>query len=37
MDGFDKVRNDQATKHHQEWDNLCKEEEIFWRQKYRVQ
>jgi hypothetical protein len=25
------------TKYHQEWENLCKQEEIFWRQKSRVQ
>eukprot|EP00253_Pinus_taeda_P004077 PITA_04077 len=36
-DGLDKVRNDQVTKHHQDWENLCKEEEIFRRQKSRVQ
>eukprot|EP00253_Pinus_taeda_P028863 PITA_28863 len=36
-DGFDRVRNDQVTKHHQDWENLCKQEEIFWRQKSRVQ
>ena len=36
-DGFDKVRNDQVIKYHQGWENLCKQEEIFWRQKYRVQ
>eukprot|EP00253_Pinus_taeda_P028113 PITA_28113 len=37
IDGFDKDRNDQVTKHHQDWENLCKQEEIFWRQKSRVQ
>ena len=37
MDGFDKFRNDQVTKHHKDWENLCKQEEIFWRQKSRVQ
>lgn len=31
--GFDGERNDKANKHHQDWDNLCKQEEIFWRQK----
>ena len=36
-DGFDRVRNDQVTKHHQDWENLCKQEEIFWRQKSRVE
>eukprot|EP00253_Pinus_taeda_P005056 PITA_05056 len=36
-DGFDKVSNDKATKFQQDWENLCKEEEIFWRQKPRVQ
>lgn len=32
IDGFDETRNDQATKCNQEWENLCKQEEIFWRQ-----
>eukprot|EP00253_Pinus_taeda_P028885 PITA_28885 len=36
-EGFDKVKSDQVDKHHQEWENLCKQEEIFWRQKSRVQ
>eukprot|EP00253_Pinus_taeda_P018901 PITA_18901 len=36
-DSFDKDRNDQVTKHHQEWENLCQQEEIFWQQKSRVQ
>ena len=36
-ESFDKDKNDQVEKHHQEWENLCKQEEIFWRQKYRVQ
>jgi len=36
-DGFDEIRNDQVTKYHQEWEELCKQEEIFWRQKSRVQ
>lgn len=36
-EGFDKDKNDQVEKHHQEWENLCKQEEIFWRQKSRVQ
>eukprot|EP00253_Pinus_taeda_P016024 PITA_16024 len=36
-DGFYRARNDQATKLHQDWENLCKQEEIFWRQKSRVQ
>jgi len=35
-EGFDKNKNDQVEKHHQECEN-CKQEEIFWRQKYRVQ
>lgn len=35
-DGFDRARNDQATKLHQDWENLCKQEEMFWRQKSRV-
>jgi len=37
MDGFDKVRSDQVTKYHHDWENLCKQVEIFWRQKSRVQ
>lgn len=36
-DRFDKVRNDKATKFPQEWEHLCKQEEIFWRQKSRVE
>lgn len=36
-EGFDIVRSDQATKYHQTWEKLCKQEEIFWRQKSRVQ
>jgi len=36
-DVLDKIRNDQVPKHHQDWENLCKQEEIFWRQKSRVQ
>lgn len=36
-DGFDEIRNDQVTKYHQEWEELCKKEEILWRQKSRVQ
>lgn len=36
-DGFDKIKSEQAKKHNQEWENLCKQEEIFWKQKYRVQ
>ena len=36
-DGFDKVKSEQADKHNQEWENSCKQEEIFWRQKSRVQ
>eukprot|EP00253_Pinus_taeda_P012543 PITA_12543 len=34
--GFDKDINDQAEKYHQEWERLCKQEEIFWKQKSRV-
>eukprot|EP00253_Pinus_taeda_P030821 PITA_30821 len=37
MEGFDKAIGDQVDKHHQDWENLCKQEEIFWRQKSRVQ
>ena len=36
-DGFDRVRDEQVTKLHQGWENLCKQEEIYWRQKSRVQ
>eukprot|EP00253_Pinus_taeda_P018984 PITA_18984 len=36
-EGFDKEQNDLATKYHQDWDNLGKQEEILWRQKPRVQ
>ena len=31
-DGFDKVKSQQADQYHQEWEKLCKQEEIFWRQ-----
>jgi len=34
--GFDKDKNDQVEKYHQEWERLCKQEEIFWKQKSRV-
>jgi len=37
QDIFDKIKSEQVDKHHQEWENLCKQEEIFWRQKSRVQ
>eukprot|EP00253_Pinus_taeda_P034448 PITA_34448 len=33
--GFDGERNEQANNHQQEWEDLCKEEEIFWRKKSR--
>ena len=36
-DGFDGERSEKANKHQQEWEDLCKQEEIFWRQKSRVQ
>lgn len=36
-DGFDKIKSDHVEKHLHEWENLCKQEEIFWRQKSRVQ
>eukprot|EP00253_Pinus_taeda_P028919 PITA_28919 len=36
-EGFDKNKNDQVEKYHQEWEKLCKQEEIFWKQKSRVQ
>lgn len=37
IDGFDKDKSDQVSKCHQDWENLCKQEEIYWRQKSRVQ
>ena len=37
MEGFDKVKSEQVDKHHQDLENLCKQEEIFRRQKSRVQ
>eukprot|EP00253_Pinus_taeda_P019643 PITA_19643 len=30
-------KNEKSTKLQQEWENFCKQEEIFWRQKSRVQ
>eukprot|EP00253_Pinus_taeda_P017161 PITA_17161 len=36
QDGFNKDKNEQFDKLHHEWENLCKQEEIFWRQKSRV-
>eukprot|EP00253_Pinus_taeda_P003282 PITA_03282 len=36
MVGFDKVGNEKVTTLQQEWENFCKQEEIFWRQKSRV-
>eukprot|EP00253_Pinus_taeda_P014407 PITA_14407 len=36
-EGFDEDINKQADKHYLEWEHLCKQEEIFWRQKSRVQ
>lgn len=36
-DGFDKAKSEQADKHHLNWENLCKQEEILWRQKSRIQ
>ena len=35
-EGHDKDRSDQATNYQQQWENICKQEEIFWRQKSRV-
>ena len=37
MDGFVKVKSEQADKYHHEWDTICKQEEIFWKQNSRVQ
>eukprot|EP00253_Pinus_taeda_P025821 PITA_25821 len=37
LKGFDKDKNDLVEKHHKDWENLCKKEEIFWKQKSRVQ
>eukprot|EP00253_Pinus_taeda_P007194 PITA_07194 len=36
-DGFNEERKEQADYHQQEWEGLCKQEEIFWKQKSRVQ
>eukprot|EP00253_Pinus_taeda_P004501 PITA_04501 len=36
-EGFDKDKSDQVKKHQQDWENFCKQEEIFWIQKSRVQ
>lgn len=36
-DGFHKYKSEQADKYHMVWENLCKEEEIFWRQKSSIQ
>ena len=36
-DGFDNAKSEQANKYHLVWENLCKQEEIFWRQKSRIQ
>eukprot|EP00253_Pinus_taeda_P017458 PITA_17458 len=36
-EGFDKNKNEQVEKYHLEWEKLCKQEEIFWKQKSRVQ
>lgn len=37
-EAFDKKKNDQVEKYHQEWEKLCKQEEIFWKKiKSRVQ
>eukprot|EP00253_Pinus_taeda_P023924 PITA_23924 len=36
-DGFDKNKSEQAEKLNLDWENLCKQEEIFWRQKSRIQ
>lgn len=35
-EGCDKNKNEQVEKYHLEWEKLCKEEEIFWKQKSRV-
>lgn len=36
-DGFDKDSNEKSTKLQHDWENLCKQEDMFWRQKSRVQ
>eukprot|EP00253_Pinus_taeda_P020517 PITA_20517 len=33
--GFNEGSKEQANKHQQEWKELCKQEEIFWKQKLR--
>jgi len=35
-DGFNEERKEQADYHQQEWEGLCKQEEIFWKHKSRV-
>lgn len=35
--GFTEERNTQADVIQKEWDDRCRQEEIFWRQKMRVQ
>jgi len=36
-EGFDKSKSEQVKKLNLDWENLCKQEEIFWKQKSRVQ
>ena len=37
IDGFTEERKMKADSLQKEWDNRCQQEEIFWRQKSRVQ
>lgn len=37
VEGFDKSKNKQAEKLNLDWENLCNQDEIFWRQKSRIQ
>lgn len=37
QEGFNYDKTEQSDKLHHEWENLSKQEEIFWRQKSRVQ
>lgn len=32
-EGFNKKKNDRVEKYHLEWQKLCKQEQIFWKQK----
>lgn len=36
-EGFEKFKSEKVDRYHQEWENLGKQEEIFWRKKSRIQ